>query len=650
MTRRSLRVRLQSSIDSMQHWQNQRLVEALAVATQPDVQRTAVAILNRQQPQVSSPVAEEEATDVESLVASMAMHPIDDQCVCWALLNIDGRVLHSDLGSLDSVNLPLPTDAFEKIIQRKPSVTRPFRCPVALTRSGRLSQAKAPVIAVLVPITEEARVLGSLAWLVDPHDEFRQVMPTVNEDTACSTYAFDRQAVMLSPSRHQPELRRIGLIGEEPSSTSILSVQLRDPGADLTRGGRITDKVSDWPLTEMADQATRGATGENVSGYRDFRGIQVIGAWRWLPEQALGVATEMEVADVYAPLRWLRWTLWVAIGLWVATTAGLIGSVMLTPWLTKRLGPKLESRQLGRYQLNQRIGHGAMGTVYSGSHELLRRQVAIKVLEGDKWTSTTASRFAREVQLTAQLRHPNTIAIYDYGRSDEGTFYYVMEFLHGITLQELIDDYGRQPADRVIAILLQICGSLSEAHHHGIVHRDIKPSNVFLTAQAGIYDMVKVLDFGLVKEISRETTELTQTDSITGTPMYMSPESVRDASSADARSDLYSVGAVGYALLTGLPMYDSGPSVDICLKQLNEAPLRPSERTGADLPEDLQNVLMSCLRKDAAERPMSMADLADTLRHCRDHDHWSNADAMRWWQNVFDGPTLTKPIEPVLPS
>ena len=149
--------------------------------------------------------------------------------------------------------------------------------------------------------------------------------------------------------------------------------------------------------------------------------------------------------------------------------------------------------------------------------------------------------------------------------------------------------------------------------------------------------MVKVLDFGLVKEITRDTVELTQVDSITGTPMYMSPEAVRDASAANAQSDLYAVGAVGYALLAGVPVFEGGASVDICLKQLNELPVRPSERLGIPLSENLQNVLMSCLQKDPSQRPMSMDELADTLRGCEDHGRWTQVDTVQWWNQQFDG-------------
>jgi serine/threonine-protein kinase len=211
-----------------------------------------------------------------------------------------------------------------------------------------------------------------------------------------------------------------------------------------------------------------------------------------------------------------------------------------------------------------------------------------------------------------------------------------MEYVDGITLHELVDEFGAQPPARVIHLMLQVCGSLSEAHQLGMVHRDVKPSNILVTARAGLYDMIKVLDFGLVKEIAGENTELTQSDGITGTPMYMSPEAVRDASAADQRSDLYSLGAVGYTLLTGLPTFDGESAVEVCLKQLDEDPVRPSERIGRELPEDLQNVLMSCLRKDPQDRPLTVEDLSSALRQCQDAGKWSAGDALRWWEVEFN--------------
>ena len=199
-----------------------------------------------------------------------------------------------------------------------------------------------------------------------------------------------------------------------------------------------------------------------------------------------------------------------------------------------------------------------MGVVYKGHHAMLRRPTAIKMLDVDKVNEGSIERFEREVQITSQLNHPNTVAIYDYGRTPEGVFYYAMEYLDGIDLQTLVERYGPQPVPRVIHILLQVCGSLYEAHSLGLVHRDIKPANIMLNRRGGEPDVVKVLDFGLVKAVDdQKQAGLTQQASLTGTPLYMSPEAIQLPNSVDARSDLYAVGAVGYFLLTGHPVFEA---------------------------------------------------------------------------------------------
>ena len=193
-------------------------------------------------------------------------------------------------------------------------------------------------------------------------------------------------------------------------------------------------------------------------------------------------------------------------------------------------------QKLGQYTLGEKIGEGGMGVVYKASHAMLRRPTAIKLLRPEKAGEESVLRFEREVQLTSRLSHPNTIAIYDYGRTPDGVFYYAMEYLTGITLTELIKGDGPQAEERVIHLLAQICGSLAEAHEAGLVHRDIKPGNIMLCVRGGMYDVVKVLDFGLVREVDRsEDTEVTNVTSITGTALYIAPEVITVGSTIDAR-------------------------------------------------------------------------------------------------------------------
>jgi serine/threonine protein kinase len=254
------------------------------------------------------------------------------------------------------------------------------------------------------------------------------------------------------------------------------------------------------------------------------------------------------------------------------------------------------------------------------------------MLEPDKVNEGTIARFEREVQTTSQLNNPNTVAIYDFGRTPEGVFYYAMEFLDGIDLQALVERYGPQPIPRVIHILDQICGSLYEAHSLGMVHRDIKPANIMLNRRGGEPDVVKVLDFGLVKALEdQRQAELSQNASLTGTPLYMSPEAIQMPNSVDARSDIYAVGAVGYYLLTGQPVFEADNVVDLCQKHVATPPIPPSERSRTPIPAALESAILSCLEKSRAKRPQTARDLALLIARCPEATQWSIEDADAWW-------------------
>jgi eukaryotic-like serine/threonine-protein kinase len=290
-----------------------------------------------------------------------------------------------------------------------------------------------------------------------------------------------------------------------------------------------------------------------------------------------------------------------------------------------------DARKLGQYTLLQRLGAGAMGEVYLASHALLRRRTAIKLLRADT-DGQGLERFEREVQLTSQLTHPNTIAIYDYGRTADGLFYYVMEYLEGVDLEGLFTATGPQPPARVIHILRQVCGALEEAHGLGLLHRDIKPANLFLCRRRGMPDLVKVLDFGLVKQLGNSSdVAISQGSVITGTPLYMAPEAISTPEAVDARGDLYSLGAVGYALLTGTHAFKGRSVVEICAHHLHTPPVPPEVRAGRELPKDLCDVLLRCLEKTPEARYESARALRVALEACADAGRWTEEDAERWW-------------------
>jgi serine/threonine-protein kinase len=325
--------------------------------------------------------------------------------------------------------------------------------------------------------------------------------------------------------------------------------------------------------------------------------------------------------------------------IYVTTWASAIVAVCtLTSRIIYGLEQKVrEARQLGQYTLAERIGEGGMGVVYRARHAMLRRPTAVKVLPPERMGEQNLRRFEREVQLTSQLTHPNTISIYDYGRTADGLFYYAMEYLEGFTLTELVQVGGPLPPARLAALLRQVAGSIHEAHQIGLIHRDIKPDNIVVCERGGMCDVAKVLDFGLVKDI-RETGDpaLSQVNAIIGTPHYMSPEAITLPRSVGVPSDIYSLGATAYYLLVGRHVFEAKTLVEICSHHLMTVPEAPSAVLGHPVPEALENVILACLAKNPAERPASAADLERALAAVAETHPWTQDEARSWWQEHRD--------------
>lgn len=296
-----------------------------------------------------------------------------------------------------------------------------------------------------------------------------------------------------------------------------------------------------------------------------------------------------------------------------------------------------EAQRLGQYTLEEKIGEGGMGRVYRARHVMMRRPTAVKLMIPEKTGATSLGRFEREVRLTARLTHPNTVTIFDYGRTPDGIFYYAMELLEGASLETIVRIGGPQPAARIIHILHVVAGALTEAHGSGLIHRDIKPANIMLCKQGGELDVPKVLDFGLVKDLkSRNDPNLTTDGQVTGTPYYMSPEALRDPDDLDARSDLYALGAVGYFVLTAQPVFEGKSTVEIWSHHLNTEPIAPSRRLEAPVPEDLERLLLACLSKSPDDRPQTASELRKRLASCADWGAWTEDRRQLWWESHAD--------------
>jgi hypothetical protein len=360
--------------------------------------------------------------------------------------------------------------------------------------------------------------------------------------------------------------------------------------------------------------------------------------WLSAVTASLGPITAYGITAYAFPPELLRAKPWLPLSEagYVAMWAGLTVTVAV---IAARVIHGLKERvrdanEVGQYRLIEKIGEGGMGIVYLARHALLRRGTAVKLLHPDRGGENALRRFEQEVQITSALTHPNTVSVFDFGRTPDGVFYYAMEYLDGITLEDLVAHAGAQPAARVAQILRQVCGSLDEAHFAGLIHRDIKPANLMLCLRGRVPDFVKVLDFGLVKEHADDPgVGLSRAGTLLGTPAYLAPEAILEPSQIDARADLYALGAVGYYLLVGAPVFEGASMVELCVKHLSSEPVPPSVRASLPVPASLERLVLRCLAKDPSERPASAAEMIVALDALDDVGSWSAKDAWDWWKD-----------------
>jgi serine/threonine-protein kinase len=291
------------------------------------------------------------------------------------------------------------------------------------------------------------------------------------------------------------------------------------------------------------------------------------------------------------------------------------------------------AKQLGQYRLKKKLGSGGMGEVYLAEHQMMKRPCAVKLIRPEKaGDPRMLARFEREVRATAKLSHWNSIDIYDYGRTADGTFYYVMEYLPGHNIGEIVESYGVIPPGRALYLLDQVCAALAEAHGIGLVHRDIKPANIFCAYRGGVSDVIKLLDFGLAKPTmdTNADAQLTMAGTVTGSPLFMSPEQASGDDAIDARSDIYSLGAVMYYMLTGQPPFAGDNPLKVMIAHASQEVV-PPRQINREIPAELDEIVLRCLEKDPDHRFQSVSDLRNALRDVVVDDPWSSDLAAKWW-------------------
>jgi eukaryotic-like serine/threonine-protein kinase len=638
----SLRAVLESKVDTLRVWAGTKRAEAERWAAYPDV----VEAVRQLEAQARAGATREQlwASPARArFVTALAPFFVDRDSVAINAVDGAGRILatrvESHIGARvgPSVLADLapvfkgetrfisPRPESERIPEvKKSAYDRPivwFASPVRGT-DGRV------IAALELGLHADTRFAGlfGLGWLTE-------------SESTVEGYAFDDHGLLLTKARYFPQLRDAGLL-PPGATTAAFNVRLREPGFELGPGAPAPADLDARPFTPLVERAiasrnesdSRAHEGVLIEPYRNYAGLEVIGAWRWLPEYGIGIAVEVSREEAYAPIRYLTIAFQVVFAMLVIAVAAALGSTFSVAQLRR------EERQLGVYRLEGKIDEGGMATVHRAVHALLRRPTALKILKAHLATDELIARFEREVQLASRLQHPATIEIFDYGRTRDGTFFYAMEYIDGITLAKLVEKDGAQPVPRVAHILKQVCESLREAHAKGLIHRDIKPANVMVCERGGESDVVKVLDFGLVKDVrATDTRDITQYARLLGTPTYMAPERIRNPAEAAPAVDIYAVGALAFYLLTGKRVFDAPNELELARQVLDVEAPRAASAAKQPIPQVLDDLIARCLAKDPAARPQRADELIAVFTGLLQAHPWTQEAAERWWHDYRGG-------------
>ncbi len=618
---------LETDVKALTIWTEEQKRSAYSLAQRPELRKAIGELIAGKK--LSSDLPETNISQALTVVDQLYCEASETfGYVAFHVVELDGEILADSKRSFIHARLDDRWQPYLGKLTRGETVfIKPWRQSMAGEFAGTASDPSRPLLFVAAPVrNNEGEVIGAIAFGIPPEREFTEILSVASAGNSGETFAFDEDGWLLSDSRFDRQLQRLGLLENVPDASAVLNVRSQNKKGELTA------------IVAAAVEAKRQADNRvrvSLSGTTDYRGIKVVGASQWLPQYDFGVVTKLDYDEAYAPGLLLRNIVAILMSLsLIGAAANVLYARRLARVQKRALRAERKVRQLGQYTLLEKIGAGGMGEVYRAKHAMLRRPTAVKLLRPNRSSEAAIARFEQEVQLTAMLTHPNTISIYDYGRTPDGTFYYAMEYLDGLDLSRIVRLNGPQPAGRVIAILRQVCNSLSEAHEAGLVHRDIKPANVILFRRGSRADIVKVLDFGLVRDLST-TKETPQDKSLSGTPAYMSPESFFSPGDIDARSDLYAVGALGYYLLTGTEAvgFDSLERHPQGF-QIVQTFLSPSQQLGQPVAQELSAVLMSCLKTNPDERPQTAAQLASQLVACDSASQWSRQQSLEWWKSL----------------
>ncbi|NND99683.1 MAG: serine/threonine protein kinase [Pirellulaceae bacterium] len=495
--------------------------------------------------------------------------------------------------------------------------------------NGFVPETDEPVMANIVPIrnADEDVIAAMLVRGIDMYKDFDRMFLEISQTSGLDVYAVDRRGVMVTASPRASEAARVVELELQPNQFAAV-LRVSDPGVALSPKNVGQVRRTALPLTYSVAGATTGHPDVRVDDYRNYCGVPVVGAWRWNERWQLGILVEHDSKTAFAPTRIVRFGF-----LLLATLLTITAFAAATQIAKQTSRAHAAIHPLSRYELISELGSGGMGVVYRARHRQLGRDTALKVLRGDRQNREDRLRFDREARLAASLSNPHSVMIYDYGRSEEGEAFCVMEFLKGITLYEVVTRSGHQSFGRVLFILRQICDALAEAHNLGLLHRDIKPQNVMLSLDPSVGDWAVVFDFGLAKPLKPDAGTYQTSETVwAGTPMYMAPERYREPGGMDPRSDIYSVGCIAYFLLSGRPPYMECDPESLFALVLSEQPIGIEIHRGELVPESITKIVNRCMAKNPEERFRTVEELSTVVDELRNEYPWTAEEARNWWR------------------
>lgn len=624
---------LEAADQSVVHWLEARRREVVGIANDAEV-RAALAPLTA----TAAPVAD--AAAGEAFVAAIRKAAGDDvEVVAW---DRQKRVLATNAPAEAAKPEPAEKlgDSFAAVFSGRSTVLLPHQAQ-QLTGPAWFAHGK-PRIGVIAPLRNTGGEVVALLYLSRPEfiGELNRMLERFRPQQTGETYLFNRSGYLLTESRFREQLIQFGVL--DSKHDTILGFKASDPGGDLTAGYKLEKpyQVNYRPRGLMEAVNVDGPGGVVRGPYRDYRGVTVLGASRFHKdefhhEDGYGICVEIDRDEALAALDYTGMMVLIAMVLLVGT----LGAIIWSSWANRRLRRRLAEQPLiGSYLLDIQIGEGGMGRVYRAQHALLKRPTAVKIIKPDLVTDQTMAWFEREVKLAARLTHPNTIEIYDYGRTENGQFYCAMEYLRGLTLSQVMLIEGYLPLPRALHILYQACSSLAEAHDQNMIHRDVKLHNMMLCLLGGEADFIKVLDFGLAKQSDEgNPNETTRTSrSLVGTPLYMAPERLKAPYLTDARGDVYSIGVVAFKMLTGRDLFTADSDIELFNQTLHTPAPLTSTVAKQQIPAELDRIIAECLAKDPNDRPYSARVLAEALEPLVAMYPWKQSSATAWWRSNRD--------------